>query len=116
MASESEGIVQGHLYCSFLRLVERKIEIVVNIRILMLENYRVPERMYAGQSLDGSRSTQQMTVHGFGRTDIEVVGMLSEQTLHGFQFSHIPQRCGCSVNIDVIHILGHHPSGCGAVI
>ena len=76
MTSEAEGIVQGHLYCSFLRLVERKIEIVVYIRILMLEidgrrHYRVIDRMYAGQCLHCPRSPQQMAVHGLGRTDIE---------------------------------------------
>ena len=47
-----------------------------------------------------------MTGHGFGRGNIQLVGILAKDILDGLDFGKIPEGGGGTVNIDLVDICG----------
>ena len=55
-----------------------------------------------------SGSSQEVTGHRFGRTDIQLVSMFSKRFQDSFRLRDISQTGRSSVNIDIINIFGFH--------
>ena len=78
MPSETKSIVESHSDLTMTGTIESKVDTIVYFRILMLEvngrrDYRGIDGMNAGKSLNRTCGSQQMPVHGFGRTDTQTV-------------------------------------------
>src|SRR5437588_552674 len=55
---------------------------------------------------DRSGRAEQVTDHGFRRTDGKLPRMVAKQPLDRHRFDTVIGRGGCSMGIDVIHLLG----------
>lgn len=94
MASETESVVKSHSHFPLTGFIQGKVHPVVYLRILMLKidggrHRRRIDRVYAGQSLDSTRRSQQMPVHRFCRTYTQFISMFSEDSTDSSQLSDI---------------------------
>ena len=59
-------------------------------------------------SLNGAGGTQQMTCHGLGRTDVQLVSCITEYLLDSLGLRDIAHVSRCAVYIDIVNILRLH--------
>lgn len=93
MSTKTEGIAQCSVYCTFLSFVEREVQVIINVFIiitfLMVDSGRnnvILHSQYAGNSFYRTGSTQQVSCHRLSRADIQFISVISKYILDSFHF------------------------------
>ena len=89
MSAEAERIAEGSAYGTLLRLVEGKVQVVVDVLVLVVllvvdsrRNDVVLDSQYRHEGLNGTGSAEQVASHRLGRADIQLVSVLTEEFLY----------------------------------
>src|SRR5690606_32885341 len=70
----------------------------------------IPDCQDSEHGLQCSCTTQQMTCHRLGGTDIELVAVVTEYIQDRFRFRDISHRCGCTMHVNVVYLIKIHLS------
>ena len=115
VSAETEGVAQCGAHGALLCLVEGEVKFVVDVGVfvafLMVDGGRHDVFLHgheAEEGFHGSGCAEQVTRHGLGGADVELVGMLAEHFLNGFHFGNVAHGSGGAVHIDVVDVFGLH--------
>jgi len=115
VSPEAEGIGEGGVDFSCLGFVEGEVEVVVDVGVVVVG--LVVDGGWDDVVVDGEDGSdgfqcpcgaEEVSGHGFGGTDVEEVGVLSEDLFDGFGFGDVANGGGGSVDIDIVYFVGFH--------
>ena len=93
MTAKSKSIGQGYVHFALLSFVERKVQVIVDvfvvITLFVIDGRRQSAILDSKDTRNGLYRTgraKQVKSHGFGRTDIQFISMLAEYLFNGFGF------------------------------
>src|SRR6478609_1065725 len=98
VATETKRITQGNIDFTLLSFIKSKVQFRIEIRIVskMINGWRNNPFIESKQARDcfyRAGSTQQMSGHTLGRTDVQLIRMLTKNFLNGFDLSDITKWC-----------------------
>ena len=113
MATKAKCIAEYRPHFAFLGLVKGQVQAAVDFRIVgkMVDcwwNELTVEGQNSSNGLNGPGCTQQVTSHGFGRADVEFIGMFAKYALDCLRFGNVPQWSRSTVYVDVVNFVGIH--------
>ena len=84
MSAKTECVAKGGINNSVLRFIEGEIQFLINLRIgggkiNGRRNNVISDGQDRSNGFNSTGSTQQMTGHGFGGTDVQFIGMFSKK-------------------------------------
>ena len=97
MSAETECVAKCIADIAFLRLVEREIQTVVNLWVLVLgimvdgwRNNTIVQCQYRCHSLNRSCRTEEVPCHRLGRVEVHLVCVVAKHLLYSVQFGYSP--------------------------
>ena len=115
MTTESKSIGSKLRSLRAFVLVEREVQVIVDVFVVITlfvvdgrRNNAILDGEDACNGFYRTGSAQQVAGHGFCRTDVQLIRMLSEYLFDCFCFRNITYGSRCTVNIDIIYFFGFH--------
>src|SRR6266702_1186785 len=106
--AKSEAVRDGFAHVLAARLIGHIVEVALRVGVFIVDrrvDHAAVDREQRCDRLDRAGGAEQVTDHGLGAADRDLVCMVAERKLQRLRFSRVVELCRSSVRVDVIDVV-----------